>query len=601
MPGPDLITLQLQQLFPSVDQATILDLSQRLPEVGLKKGEVLFYQNDPAESMYLIVAGKLGAYLCEPPEDNIFIGTMGPGETVGENGLITQRPRGLTIKALTDCKLLELSLEDFEAFYQKYPGNVLDITQLVIRRYQQTMTKITNTQPSRRRVLFVTAKQTPVTQHFIDKMKKRTQALQEIEFFNTSDINNLYDDEDKVLQWVESQKARGPLSLFFTDISHPMLKCSYEGLYDAVVWVVDNTLDAEVAGAQWQEVTRTVFPYKFRKEILILHAEHTMLAPAAQGWIEQDEFDLRHHVRVNEPADYERLLRFLAGKAVGLVLSGGGYKGWVHVGAMRAILEHNIPIDAIGGTSIGAAVAGSYAATANAEDFEQMCYALWMSELNPFALWNLAIPYVSILNAKRGTNILIDQFGETRIEELMLPIFCVACNLNQSAETVWQQGLLWKKIRGSMSLPGVVPPMVENGHMYVDGGVVNNLPVDAMRKLLWPEGVVIAVDLSVNEVDDRQYQFPPVLTFYESLKAFLNIKRDRYQFPHFGDMMLKSLLMGSSNRTLDNRLRADFLIRPDLEKIGRIRIQNGQRLIEPGYRCALNVLADWDPARIQIR
>ena len=100
----NIITAQLQKLFPSVDQEIILELSQQMPEVVLNKDETLFYQNDPSESLYIIVVGKLGAYLWEPPDENLFIGTMGPGETVGENGLITQRPRSLTIKALTDCR-----------------------------------------------------------------------------------------------------------------------------------------------------------------------------------------------------------------------------------------------------------------------------------------------------------------------------------------------------------------------------------------------------------------------------------------------------------------------------------------------------------------
>ena len=431
-------------------------------------------------------------------------------------------------------------------------------------------------------------------------MREKTQFLSDIRIICASDIERQYDRDDALLQWIEDHQISEPLSLFFMDISHPMLKCAYEGLFDIVVWVVDKQLNAEVAGAQWQEITRTIFPYKFRKELLILHADYTMLAPFAQAWIKWDDFDRRHHVRVNESTDYDRLLRFLSGKAVGLVLSGGGYRGWVHVGALRAILEHHIPIDAIGGTSVGAAVAGCYATTQNDADFEQACHDLWMSELNPFALRNLTIPYLSILSSKRGTKSLMKCFGETRIEELMLPVFCVSCNLNRSTEAVWQEGLLWEKIRGSMSLPGVVPPMVENGHMYVDGGVVNNLPVDAMKKLLYPEGIVIAVDLSVNEIDDRQYHFPPIFSFYDSLQALLKIKRHPYQFPHFGEMMLKSLLMGSSSKTLENRLRADFLIRPDLGKFGDVGIQDGQRLIEPGYRCALNVLADWDASLIQM-
>ncbi len=200
------------------------------------------------------------------------------------------------------------------------------------------------------------------------------------------------------------------------------------------------------------------------------------------------------------------------------------------------------------------------------------------------ALRNFTLPVVSILNAKSATTTLIKEFGQQRIEDLPIPFFGVACNLNQSLEVVWQQGEVWRKVRSSVSIPGLIPPMVEDGELYVDGGVVNNLPVDAMRRVLSPRGVVIAVDASSSGPDEQRYHFPPVFSFVESLLTLLKLKNRSYKFPHFGETMLKSLSMGAQLRVEMNRAEADLLIQPTLGTIGMMDVERGQSLIETSYQ-----------------
>lgn len=348
------------------------------------------------------------------------------------------------------------------------------------------------------------------------------------------------------------------------------------------MWLADARSSPQTCGRQWADLSPRAFSYAPRKALLLLHRNdgprHT------RPWLEWGTFAPVHHLQIDKALDYDRLLRFVSGKAVGLVLSGGGARGWVHIGVLRALLEAQIPIDAIGGTSSGAIVSACYATTLNAEGAYQRMYDISMSEANPMAFRHFTLPLVSILSAKRGTKSLVKYFGDLRIEDLPVPFFCVSCNLNQSQEIIWQEGEMWKKIRASMSIPGLIPPVVEDGELYVDGGVVNNLPVDVMRQLLSPWGTVIASDITGSSIDAQRYDFPPVLGFVDSLLTVFKLKNRHYKFPNFGETMLKSLCMGARERVEMNRAAADLLIQPDMGHIGLVSIRQGQRLVETGYQ-----------------
>ena len=197
---------------------------------------------------------------------------------------------------------------------------------------------------------------------------------------------------------------------------------------------------------------------------------------------------IRHH-HVRGSADFERVVRLLTGRAVGLVLSGGGARGFAHLGVVRALREHGVPIDLVGGTSMGGILAAGVAKDwDDAELVERFrrCFV----DTNPLS--DFTLPVVSLVSGRKVGMLLRRELGDLDIEDLPLPFFCVSSNLTTGRIAVHQRGPLWRWLRASVAIPGVLPPVFQGGEVFVDGGSMNNLPVDVMRAS--GRGAVIGVD-----------------------------------------------------------------------------------------------------------
>ncbi|BFZ59130.1 phosphatidylcholine and lysophosphatidylcholine phospholipase [Saitoella coloradoensis] len=198
-------------------------------------------------------------------------------------------------------------------------------------------------------------------------------------------------------------------------------------------------------------------------------------------------------------SDFARLARRLTGKAIGLVLGGGGARGCSHVGVIRAMEEAGIPIDIVGGTSIGSFVGGLYARDADsvpiygrAKKFAGRMASLWRM------LFDVTYPATAYTTGHEFNRGIWKTFGNAQIEDFWLPYYANTTNITHSRMEVHTSGYAWRYIRASMSLAGLVPPMCDEGSLLVDGGYVDNLTVSTMKKM--GADIVFAVD--VGSVDD---------------------------------------------------------------------------------------------------
>lgn len=244
----------------------------------------------------------------------------------------------------------------------------------------------------------------------------------------------------------------------------------------------------------WLSVRRNV---KAHHHIRLHTSEGPDLSPVGKrthirGTVQWDRYDWR--------SDFHRLARHVCKCSVGLVLGGGGARGMAHLATIRALEEQGIPIDKIGGTSIGSFVGGVYA---QMQDWKSTQYrsAAISSVLGSTAgyIKDLTCPLVSYFTGRGMNTGLQEIFGEdTRIEDLWLPFYCITANVASYREVVHSQGLLWRYVRASMSLQGYLPPLCEtdergNVSLLMDGGYLNNLPSDHMRST--GAALVIAVDV----------------------------------------------------------------------------------------------------------
>jgi lysophospholipid hydrolase len=188
---------------------------------------------------------------------------------------------------------------------------------------------------------------------------------------------------------------------------------------------------------------------------------------------------------------------------VGVVLGGGGARGLAHCGVLKAFQEAGIPVDMIGGTSIGALIGGLYCEECDADE---VCNRASVFSRRMSSYWDklldLTYPSMSMFTGRAFNRIMYNTFGDRHIEDLWLPYFCVTTDVTESKMKVHSGGCLWRYVRASMSLSGYLPPLCDpvDGHLLLDGGYVNNLPAD----LMYSQGaeIVIAIDVGSEDNND---------------------------------------------------------------------------------------------------
>ncbi|EJU00079.1 patatin-domain-containing protein [Dacryopinax primogenitus] len=198
--------------------------------------------------------------------------------------------------------------------------------------------------------------------------------------------------------------------------------------------------------------------------------------------------------RPDHTTDFARLARRLCGKSVGIVLGGGGARGLAHLGALRALEEQGVPIDLIGGTSIGSFIGGLYAREGDL--FSSGGRAKWFSA-RMTNVWRILSdvtwPVIAYTTGHEFNRAIYKCFYDVHIEDMWIPFFCNTVSLNWSRIEIHDTGYAWRYIRASMTLVGLLPPLSDHGNMLVDGGYIDNLPVSTM--LQKGANIVFAVDV----------------------------------------------------------------------------------------------------------
>jgi NTE family protein len=199
-------------------------------------------------------------------------------------------------------------------------------------------------------------------------------------------------------------------------------------------------------------------------------------------------------IRLGDSADMALLARIFAGKSVGLALSGGGARAYAHVGVVRALLELGLPVDFLAGTSMGAVIAAGLGMGWDLPELDRRIREAFVdsSQLN-----DIAFPLLAMTRGRRVDHRLEVHFGDTQISDLWRPFACVSTDLTTGGPYIHRRGLLRAALRASLSLPGVLPPVVQDGHVLVDGALVRNLPVDVVREQ--HDGFTIGVDVAVTD------------------------------------------------------------------------------------------------------
>jgi NTE family protein len=282
----------------------------------------------------------------------------------------------------------------------------------------------------------------------------------------------------------------------------------------------------------------------------------------------------------------------LSRNAVGLVLAGGGARGFAHLGVWRALQAAGIEIDVVGGTSIGAAMATLIASDApvdRAIDIARRAFSA-----SPTSDYNL-VPLVSLVKGRRvraAIHRAIDELagGPIDIEDLWKPFFCVATNYTQARELDLHSGDLALGLQASMAIPGALPPVMHDGDLLCDGGTFNNFPVDVMRELRGV-GSVIGVDLGVQHA--QRLDLAEIPGTWELLRDRLRPwSKRRYRLPSLVSYLLNVTVLYSESRQSDAKRLTDLYFNPPLFKVGMLQWSRFDQIVCLGEKHAVEVLGE---------
>lgn len=188
-------------------------------------------------------------------------------------------------------------------------------------------------------------------------------------------------------------------------------------------------------------------------------------------------------------------MRFARRNTIALSLGGGGARGYAHIGVIRQLEKQHYKITAIAGTSMGAVIGGLYAA-GKLDEFE--AWAKKLTRLDVLGLMDFSIGKAGAIKAERIFAVIENLLGDTRIEDLPIPFTAVASDLLKNTEVLFRSGPLTLALRASVAIPGVITPVMIDGRLLADGGIVNPVPVSPLKGAKARR--VIAVDLAQGRV-----------------------------------------------------------------------------------------------------
>jgi predicted acylesterase/phospholipase RssA/CRP-like cAMP-binding protein len=586
----DLIKLvQRCALFSEVDEKGCRRLLAMGKYFELSKNEILFKQGDDAHELYILLEGRLLGTLETADRETKIVGYMEAGESVGELGVFTDEPRTLTITAVTPAKLLKISKEVFTSFFLEYPSVVTELISILVSRSQKSIQLLAGKKPFKEIVLVSTLKGN-MKQEFIQHLAKYVP--ENTRFICGEKYERNVSTREQVLEEIREAKKNATTIVYWMEPGKVAMTEALLENPDEIYLLVD---DADSFEEKLSDFVDLEHHHQIPCQLVVLHPDSCTQPENTRRWLGKADFRRVQHIKLSNQADYERLLRFFNGSAFTVVISGGGARGWYVKGATKAIKDANISIDAIGGTSVGAICSAFYAKNGNFEEAIENTFEVYKVIKHLFSFRNLTYPLISVTSGRMLTNTLKKMWGDIHFEDLWIPCFAVSCNLTLAKEDVHQTGLVWQALRSSVSIPGVYPPMVLNDEMHIDGGVINNFPVDVMRRLVTSSDTILGMKLSSAETNKTKYRFPPSISFSEGLFYKLGFLKASYLFPNLFDTFIQSLIVGSAPRENRNRLMVDILLEPDLTEYNMLKINSKQEqeLTKLGYDQSKEALIDW--------
>jgi predicted acylesterase/phospholipase RssA/CRP-like cAMP-binding protein len=593
----------LTALFDSADPGALSELQADTEWVSLRGGEVLFRRGDPGNAAYTVLSGRLR--VIDDTAGERALNEIGAGEIVGEMALLSAERRSATVLAVRDSLLARLPAAAFHRLIERQPVVLRRISALLGERLRQQIANVGRARTVVRTLAVVPAVAGSDTTEFAQRLAEALALRGPTLHLDARRVDRALGHDGiarsaerdpaspRLVQWLNEQELAHQFVLYEADPPPSSWTERAVRQADHVVFVADAAATPEPCEAERSLAARWRRVRAPRRSLVLLRVPGAPTPRSTAAFLAARDVDAHYHVNMERVEDFARLARCLTGSGVGLVLGGGGARGFAHLGVLRALAEADIRIDWVGGTSVGAIIAALVAQRRSPGEALAQCKEHFSSLKDP------TLPVVALLAGRRIRAKLERVFGTAAIEDLPLPYLCVSTNLSRAAQTVHERGPLVRAIRASIALPGVLPPVSLGEDLHVDGGLVNNLPIDVMAAK--PEiGTVLAVDVSaeveMRATPDRELGGSGWRMLWERINPGLA----RSGMPSIMSLLTRSALVASVYWTRERRTAeaASLYLRIPMADLRLLAFERIDEIVARGYETASEAIRAWSSGRL---
>ena len=530
-------------MFAALPPASRAALAAIAHEVSVPGGAWLLREGDPPGSAYVVRRGRL-----EVSVGNRVMRELGPGAVLGELALLTGEPRSAGVRARRDSTLLEVPREAFSQLLDDEPAAAHAVLTQVAGQLRTAGAPQTIERPTPPLVIAVIGLHdgTHASQLAASLLARLRTHLTVVApgVVDQQGLERAERGHDRVLLVADG------------DDSDWRDRCVRQA--DAVVLVASSDADPAALAAR--------LPRGATMPDVVLVGPDPGAARRVEWVATTDAWQLT--VIDDVTADGVRALADrLAGRSLGVVLAGGGARAFTHIGVLRELEEAGIRIDRLAGSSVGAIVAGGYALGLRGDALEEACYAEFVRR-RPFSDWRL--PTHSLARGRRTRAGLTRAYGgDTVIEGLPRQLQVVSTDLISRTRQVHRRGNLVTAVQASCRLPVLFAPMPVEDRLLVDGGVLDNLPVDLLTQRA--EGPVLAVNVPMGGGSGRRRPGPP-------------------RVPTLGETLLRTMMIGSGGAVATAQERGAAVLTPTPRGVGLLEFHQMDRMVQSGRQAARALL-----------
>jgi NTE family protein len=534
------------------------------PRIGLRGGEALARIGQPVEGLYRLEAGRVAEMKPAPNGSSQVVAVHRPGALIGGLEALDDGIHHSDLVALRDSELRVLPMRKAERLLRRDSHVLADVARSALRRAGAEAPDAHR----RSSILgFVSVCDSVITREFTEALAARLRALgktaavlgDEAIALEPADISRLEAENDLVLMAVERRQPE------FTAFCNRQI--------DRLVLV--GSLLTPPSAAPIPLAAAAIAANRLM-DVVLLHPPQTRQVRDSAVWLSAAPASRLFQLRRDDQGDLDRMARVYAGKSVGLVLSGGGARAYAHVGVVKAFRELGVPIDFTAGNSMGAIIAAGVAMEwDNAEMEARLRDAFVVS--NPLS--DMTLPVLAMTRGREVEIRLARHFGEAEISDLWRPFACVSTDLTDGRPHNHRRGLVRQALRASLSLPGILPPVVENGHVLVDGAMVDNLPVGLVTGE--HDGWTIGVDIG-----QGAGLRPDDLRLKPSAWGWLASGGWR-RGPPIVSVLIRAATVGAEAATAQTRAAVDITLVPEVDMVGLQDWKAFAPAVEAGYRATM--------------